>query len=194
MISPWRRIQLQNFTSWDKLAQHLNWPENDKEKILKKSTFPLNLPLRLVEKAEKATLEDPILKQFLPSFEELQSNPKFVLDPVQDHTFRKENSKLLQKYQGRALLIATSACAMHCRYCFRKNFDYEVQNKDFSSELSIIKQDTSLKEVILSGGDPLSLSNESLLNLLQKLDSIPHLKRIRFHTRFPIGIPERIDQ
>ena len=194
MISDWRRIQLQNFTSWDKLVSFLNLSEEDREKVLKKSNFPLNLPLRLAKKAAKETLEDPILKQFLPSLEELKTHPNFLLDPVQDSTFRKANSRLLQKYKGRALLITTSACAMHCRYCFRKNFDYEVQNKDFSSELSIIKQDTSLKEVILSGGDPLSLSNESLLNLLQKLDSIPHLKRIRFHTRFPIGIPERIDQ
>ena len=126
MISQWRRIQLQNFTSWDKLALYLNWSEQDKEKILKKAKFPLNLPTRLASKAASATLDDPILKQFLPSLEELESNPKFVLDPVQDLTFRKENSKLLQKYQGRALLIATSACAMHCRYCFRKNFDYGV--------------------------------------------------------------------
>lgn len=193
MISSWRRIQLQNFNSWDKLAFFLNWPEEDKNKVLQKAKFPLNLPLRLAQKAENSTLEDPILKQFLPSLEELNINPKFFLDPVQDATFRKENSKILHKYKGRALLITTSACTMNCRFCFRKNFDYDIQNKDFSPEIKLIQNDPSLKEIILSGGDPLSLSDETLLKLLQELDSIEHIKRIRFHTRFPIGIPERID-
>ena len=194
MISNWRRIQLQNFTSWDKLSLYLELSEKDKEKILKKHSFPLNLPLRLAEKAKKQTLEDPVLKQFLPSLEELQEHPQFSQDPVKDQTFRKKNSRLLQKYQGRALLIASSACAMHCRYCFRKNFDYETKDKDFSLEIEMIQKDLSLKEIILSGGDPLSLSDESLQKLLQDIDSIPHIKRIRFHTRFPIGIPERIDE
>lgn len=193
MISNWRRVQLQSFTSWDKLSNYLHLPEEARERILKKSTFPLNLPLRLAEKAKKNDLNDPIVKQFLPSLEELVSHPNFVLDPVQDASFRKKSTRLLQKYQGRALLVTTSACAMHCRYCFRKNFDYEVPNKDFEQEIEIIRQDPSLKEIILSGGDPLSLSDEALQKLLQEIDSIPHIKRIRFHTRFPIGIPERID-
>ncbi len=194
MTSNWRRIQLQNFTSWEKLARYWNFPEEIQEKLLKKSSFPLNLPLRLAEKAEKGRLNDPIVKQFLPSLEELKPHPNFVLDPVQDAIFRKQNTRLLQKYKGRALLITTSACAMHCRYCFRKNFDYEAQNKDFSKELESIAQDDSLKEIILSGGDPLSLSDEVLQKLLSSIDSIPHIKRIRFHTRFPLGIPERIDE
>lgn len=193
MISSWRQIQLQNFTSWDKLALFLKWPEHDKEKVLKKSNFPLNLPLRLAQKAEICTLQDPILKQFLPSFAELSSSEEFSLDPVQDKKFQKANSKILHKYIGRALLITTSACAMNCRYCFRKNFSYEVLGKDFSEEMQVLRQDPSLKEIILSGGDPLSLSDSSLEQLLQSLDAIPHIQRIRFHTRFPIGIPERID-
>ena len=193
MISYWRQIQLQNFTSWDKLAVFLHWPEQDKEKILKKTAFPLNLPLRLAQKAERNTLEDPILKQFLPSLEELSSPAHFSLDPVQDKNFQKSHSKLLHKYQGRALLITTSACVMNCRFCFRKNFAYEELGKDFSRELQIIRKESSLKEILLSGGDPLSLSDASLKALLQSLDAIPHIQRIRFHTRFPIGIPERID-
>lgn len=193
MIQDWRRIQLQNFTSWDKLALYLDWEEKDKELVLKKAKFPLNLPLRLAEKAEKRSLEDPILKQFLPSLEELVIHPDFFADPVQDVTFRKKSSKILQKYQGRALLLVSSACAMHCRYCFRKNFDYEVKRKDFIEELELIRQDPSLKEIILSGGDPLSLSDEELSKLLSSLGQIEHIKRIRFHTRFPIGIPERIN-
>jgi EF-P beta-lysylation protein EpmB len=91
------------------------------------------------------------------------------------------------------LLICTSACAMHCRYCFRQNFDYETENKGFAEELAMIAEDSSLHEILLSGGDPLSLSNTSLKALIEALAKIPHLKRLRFHTRFPIGIPERID-
>jgi KamA family protein len=82
---------------------------------------------------------------------------------------------------------------MHCRFCFRKNFDYQTQDKTFLRELETIQNNTKLEEIILSGGDPLSLSDDILGSLLQSLSTISHIKRIRFHTRFPIGIPERID-
>ncbi len=192
MISNWRHIQLQNFVSWEKLSLFLQIDKNQKD-VLVKSSFPLNLPLRLAEKIQKSNLEDPILKQFLPITSENLLEPGFQKDPVNDTSFKKE-AKLIQKYQGRALLVTTSACAMHCRYCFRKNFSYEVDRKDFQPEISLIEKDTSLREIILSGGDPLSLSNAQLKNLLESLGNISHIKRIRFHTRFPIGIPERIDE
>ncbi len=187
----WRQIQLQNFTNWEKLLQFLEF--SDHSFILKNPKFPLNLPFRLASKIEKNNINDPILKQFLPSLLELEEKKGFTLDPVQDGVFRKEN-KLLHKYEGRALLVCTSACAMHCRYCFRKNFDYDTKEKSFEKELELIRADTSLAEIILSGGDPLSLSNERLEALLKELSSIAHIKKIRFHSRFPIGIPERIDE
>ncbi len=192
MVSTWRQIQIQNFVSWEKLSLFLQLDKNEQE-ILVKSSFPLNLPLRLAEKIQKQSLDDPILKQFLPLTKELLKESGFKEDPVGDASFKKE-SKLIQKYQGRALLVVSSACAMHCRYCFRKNFSYEVSRKDFLPELAVIEKDASLHEIILSGGDPLSLGNEELKKLLESLDKIPHIKRIRFHTRFPIGIPERIDE
>ncbi len=188
----WRRVQLQNFTSWEKLASFLLLDTEDQEKILKNPSFPLNLPLRLAEKIKKGYFEDPILKQFLPIDQELYTHPLFSLDPVQDKIFRKDNSRILQKYQSRVLLIVSGACAMHCRYCFRKNFDYKAPEKSFEKEIALILKDPSIKEVILSGGDPLSISDEALSDLLFQLDRIDHVKRIRFHTRFPIGIPERI--
>jgi EF-P beta-lysylation protein EpmB len=141
---------------------------------------------------EKGNWSDPILRQFLPTQEELKADPLFVLDPVADGPSRK-GPKLLQKYHGRALLVCTSACAMHCRYCFRQHFDYETQGKLFQEEIAAIAGDPSLTEVLLSGGDPLSLSDAQLGHILEELDKIPHVNRIRFHTRFPIGIPERID-
>jgi EF-P beta-lysylation protein EpmB len=155
--------------------------------------FPLNLPLRLAQKIAKGTLDDPILKQFLPVIEETIIDPQFNEDPVGDCA-SKRTSKLLHKYEGRALLICTSACAMHCRYCFRQNYEYETSVKNYSQEIEILSQDQSIHEIILSGGDPLSLSDDILRSLLQQLSAIPHIKRIRFHTRFPMGIPERIDE
>ncbi len=193
MPSNWRQVQRENFHSLKKLSSFLQWDAEKTEKVLNSPPFVLNFPLRLACKVAKNTLDDPILKQFLPLKEEKVLVPGFSLDPVGDLSAKKE-SKLLHKYSGRALLVVSGACAMHCRYCFRKNFPYESARKDFSKELELIAQDTSLKEIILSGGDPLSLSTIELRKLLLFLEEIPHLERIRFHTRFPIGIPERIDE
>lgn len=190
--APWRQILRNNFTQWEKLADYLELKQHQRESILPKSHFPLNLPLRLAQKIAKGNLHDPILKQFLPTIEEKKQHPLFVTDPVADHSFRVK-SKLLHKYNGRVLLVCTSACAMHCRFCFRQNFNYDVTDQSFTNELEIIARDPSIHEVILSGGDPLSLSDLTLKKLLTEIAHIPHIRRIRFHTRFPIGIPERID-
>ncbi|MBS0615110.1 MAG: KamA family radical SAM protein [Verrucomicrobia bacterium] len=188
-MSSWRAIQKENFTDHQKLAQFL---QIDPKLIWKDRKFPLNLPKRLAEKIEKGSLEDPILRQFLPKIEETHEEPGFSLDAVGDVPSQR-TERLLHKYQGRALILSTSACVMHCRFCFRKNFPYAKEKTDFSEELDVIANDSSIEEVLLSGGDPLSLGNQALEGLFQKLNAIPHVKRIRFHTRFPIGIPERID-
>jgi EF-P beta-lysylation protein EpmB len=190
---PWRQVQRQNFTCWKKLASFLELDPVHFPKILKTSHFPLNLPLRLAQKIEKNTWEDPILLQFLPQQKERIRAPGFKKDPVGDSEAR-QTSKLLKKYQGRALLACTSSCAMNCRFCFRQNYEYETEVKGFDKEIELLQEDSTLTEIILSGGDPLSLSNETLDKLIGQLDQIPHLKRLRFHTRFPIGIPERINE
>jgi EF-P beta-lysylation protein EpmB len=189
----WRHILRQNFTRLEPLAEFLDLTVEQREYLLKKPRFPLNLPLRLAQKMAKGTLDDPILKQFIPFVAENKKTPHFSLDPIGDAQSQRQ-AKLLHKYQGRVLLVCTSACAMHCRYCFRQYFDYETGRKSFFEEIRLIEQDSSIHEVILSGGDPLSLSNETLQDLLYQIGPISHVKRIRFHTRFPIGIPERIDE
>ncbi|MES2345235.1 MAG: KamA family radical SAM protein [Chlamydiota bacterium] len=189
---PWRTVQRQNFTRIDDLLNFLEMSEPLRAEVWQKPRFPLNLPLRLARKIAKNTLNDPILRQFLPLKEEAIKTPGFMIDPVADATFRKAN-KLLVKYKERALLATTSACAMNCRFCFRQNFDYATDTKGFEEELSLIAEDPSLSEIILSGGDPLSLSNDVLKALINDLSAIPHIKLLRFHSRFPIGIPERID-
>ena len=187
----WRAVLQKNFTQWNKLLAFLQLDEKSCPEIV--SSFRLNLPLRLAEKIAKNTLDDPILKQFLPSPEETMAQRDFQPDPLQEKTVKK-TTKLLQKYEGRVLLVCAKTCAMHCRFCFRQNFDYNTLDKSFEPELRLIEEDPSLKEVILSGGDPLSLSDHQLGQLLNSLSSIPHIRRIRFHSRFPIGIPERIDE
>lgn len=188
----WRQVLRQNFSSIDALMDYLELTPAQRLMVSNTSKFRLNVPLRLAQKMSKANTHDPIFRQFVPLIEENLAATGFECDSVGDQQFRVE-AKLLKKYNGRALLICTSACVMHCRYCFRQNFDYEKQS-NFDSELKSIQEDTSLKEIILSGGDPLYLDNKVLDQLLEKLDQIVHLKRVRFHTRFPIGIPERIDE
>ncbi|MBF5058724.1 KamA family radical SAM protein [Candidatus Neptunochlamydia vexilliferae] len=192
-MSNWRALQRENFTQIDKLADFLELAPEKRETLLKAPPFPLNFPKRLAEKVTKNSLSDPILRQFLPIVEETKETAGFSSDPVCDASFQK-TPHLLQKYGGRALLITTSACVMNCRFCFRQNYPYEGGPKTFEKELEMLQSDPSIHEVILSGGDPLSLSDEKLGELIRALETIPHLKLLRFHTRFPIGIPERITE
>lgn len=191
-ISVWRQIQKENFTCLESLLDFLEMSDSNRIRFLSSPRFPLNLPRRLAAKIAKNTIDDPILRQFLPLQEESLPASGFCSDPLRDPMFQK-TKKILHKYKGRALILATSACAMHCRFCFRQNFPYETKSSGFEEEIAYLSQDTTLSEVILSGGDPLSLSNEHLAALFAALEPLSHVRRIRFHSRFPIGIPERID-
>lgn len=185
---PWRQIQRENIRSLATLCQLL---EIQEELVQESKNFPLNIPLRLVQKMEKGKLDDPIFLQFVP-LKKKSVNKSFCSDPTGDLSAQK-TPKLLHKYASRVLLLASSNCVMNCRYCFRQNFPYQTEASLFAEELAYIASDRSIEEVILSGGDPLSLSNEALKELLTQIESIKHIKRLRFHTRFPVGIPERID-
>lgn len=189
----WRSIRKKNFTRIDELCDFLGLDSEKRARVLSAPRFSLNLPLRLAQKIAKNTLDDPLFRQFVPLQEERAATDGFLRDPVQDGNARKER-KLLHKYQGRALLLCTSVCAMNCRFCFRQNFEYETEQKSFEKELTMIAEDPTLKEIILSGGDPLSLSNHVLKELFDGLNAIEHVSLIRIHTRFPLGIPERIDE
>ncbi len=191
IVDLWRKIQKENFTNVNKLADFLELDEKNRSKLAHKKKFSLSLPMRLAEKICKNSLNDPIALQFVPLIYEEINSVGFISDPVCDQNFKKCKS-VLHKYSGRALLISCSACAMHCRYCFRQNFNYE--NGNFHEEIDFLNKDHSIYEVILSGGDPLALSDSKLSHLIEKLSNINHIKIIRFHTRFPIGIPERITE
>jgi EF-P beta-lysylation protein EpmB len=192
-IAPlWREKQRLTFTKMHELARFLELSQESLACIDTSPRFILNLPYRLAEKISKDNPNDPIFLQFVPLKKEKEHSAGFIVDPVLDHTFVSTGS-LLHKYEGRALIVTTGACAMNCRYCFRQNYDYQASDKQFTKELTQIENEKSIEEVILSGGDPLSLSDSTLQLLLERLSTITHVKRIRFHTRFPMGIPERID-
>lgn len=188
----WQQILRQNFTSLKSLADFLELSHYQRDLLIQDPRFVWNVPLRLAQKMKKGSIVDPLFLQFAALKQELVSAEGFMADPVQDGCFQK-TSRLLQKYKTRALLVSTSACAMHCRFCFRQSYPYENGPKAFDEELALLAKDDSIDEIILSGGDPLSLPDRILEGLLRQLEAIPHLKRLRFHTRFPIGIPERID-
>lgn len=157
--------------------------------------FALRVPRGYVARMRKGDPADPLLRQVLPLDAEYLRSPDFADDAVGDLGALR-NGGVLHKYQGRALLIATGACAIHCRYCFRRHFPYEDVNAArhaWRDALQLLAADTSIEEVILSGGDPLSLSDRRLSELAQALDAIPHLKRLRIHTRQPVVLPERVD-
>ncbi len=185
----WKAILRENFTRLDPLCTFLNLDDAQRKQLIPNSPFVLNLPRRLAHKIQKRTLDDPLLRQFVPFIYENEKKEGFTCNPVGDNE-SKQSTRLLKKYKNRALLMPTSACVVHCRYCFRRHFDYG--ESDLNHEIEQIARDGELNEIILSGGDPLSLSDERLAALLKRLE-MPHIKRIRFHTRFPVGIPERID-
>ncbi len=138
---------------------------------------------------------DPLLRQVLPLDEEADAVAGYGADPVGDLASMRSRG-LLQKYHGRALLVVTGACAVHCRYCFRRAYPYgeaSMSPRFVDEAMAQIAADTSISEVIMSGGDPLSLSNGRLRDLLDRIADIGHVRRIRVHTRQPIVLPERVD-
>jgi EF-P beta-lysylation protein EpmB len=155
--------------------------------------FPLKVPRGFVARMRKGDPNDPLLRQVLPLAAETLSSPGFVADPVGDRKAMVVPG-LLHKYHGRILLVTTGACGIHCRYCFRREFPYsETKTGDWRQALDYVANDTSISEVILSGGDPLALSNRRLKGLLTQLEPITHLRRLRIHSRQPIVLPERIE-
>lgn len=158
--------------------------------------FELRVPEAFLERMEPGNAADPLLRQVLPVDAESDDTPGFANDPVGDHA-SLANGGVIHKYQGRALLIATGACAINCRYCFRRHFPYADANASsgqWAEALDYLRDDPSISEVILSGGDPLSLNDRRLRELSEGLVSIPHLRRIRVHSRMPVVLPSRIDE
>lgn len=157
--------------------------------------FPLRVPRGFIARMTKGDPDDPLLRQVLPLNEELGSAPGFHIDPVGDLNAAPLPG-VLHKYRGRVLLVTTGACAIHCRYCFRRHFPYgeaAAAKQQWQPAIDYIARDNTIEEVLLSGGDPLMLDDALLEQLVHRLESVPHLKRLRLHSRLPVVLPERVD-
>jgi len=157
--------------------------------------FALRVPRGFVARMQPGDAADPLLLQVLPQAAELGEVPGFSRDAVGDLAARAALG-VLHKYDGRALLIATGSCAVNCRYCFRRHFNYAEDTaaaNRWQAAIEHVRQDPSIHELILSGGDPLSLSTPKLAELSAALRGIPHVRRLRIHTRLPVVLPERVD-
>jgi EF-P beta-lysylation protein EpmB len=157
--------------------------------------FPLRVPRAFVARMRPGDPDDPLLRQVLPIRAETETHPHFIADPLAEAQVSPVPA-LLHKFAGRVLLVTTGACAVHCRYCFRRHFPY-AENRPWrdgwQASLDYIAADPEIQEVILSGGDPLSVHDDKLALLATALADIPHLRRLRIHTRLPIVLPERVD-
>lgn len=158
--------------------------------------FATRVPREFVSRMRTGDRNDPLLRQVLPTADETSPKEGYGRDPVGDLDSH-EGSGILRKYHGRALLIASGACAIHCRYCFRRHFpynDHHAATNRWQPAIEIIAADSSISEVILSGGDPLSLTDHKLTELLAMLENVPHVRRLRIHTRQPIVLPSRVNE
>ncbi len=193
----WQRALAQAIRDLPTLLSRLNLPLDLLGTITpEQSGFPLLVPESYMRRIRPGDPQDPLLLQVLPVTAEHINLPEFVDDPVGDEQ-AKSAPGLLQKYHGRALLITHGSCAVNCRYCFRRHYPYGEQPKsleDWEPALQTISEDPTVSEVILSGGDPLILSDRKLKVLLSRLEEIPHLRRLRIHSRIPIVLPERMTE
>jgi len=158
-------------------------------------TFPFLVTEAFAARMKAGDPDDPLLRQVLPLADEDLETPGFGPDPVGDAASRAAKG-VLHKYRGRALLITTAACPIHCRYCFRREFDYAsdgLSGTALAEAVDYIAATTDIEEVILSGGDPMMLGNHKLRRLTDALSSIPHYRRLRIHSRMPVTLPARVD-
>ena len=193
----WQQQLSEAFTAVEELCKYLQLnpgdlpisPTADKQ-------FQMRVPLSFAASMEKGNINDPLLRQVLPIADELTDYLGFNTDPVGDIKAAVQ-AGLLHKYQGRVLLINSGSCAINCRYCFRRNFPYhalQLTKREESGVIEYIKSDPTITEVILSGGDPLLLSDSRLAQLFRQFEAINHIKRIRIHSRLPIVLPARITE
>ncbi|MBS9781577.1 MAG: EF-P beta-lysylation protein EpmB [Gammaproteobacteria bacterium] len=187
----WQTILADGYTDPQKLLHDLGLPEID---VSAHRLFRTRVPKPFADKIEPNNPNDPLLLQVLPIADEFTNVDGFVADPLAEQQFNPI-SGLLHKYQSRVLLTFQGACAINCRYCFRRHFDYadnHINAKQLEKVIDYIKQHSHINEVILSGGDPLMAKDKTIQTAIEAFETLPQLKRLRIHTRLPIVIPERI--
>lgn len=198
----WRQIVAQAVTDPDELCRLLDLPSDLADRMQAASRdFRLLLPRTMLGRIRRGDPHDPVLRQFLPMVEELSSEEGFSADPLQEASACPIPG-VVEKYQGRSLIVLTAGCPVHCRYCFRRHFTpptLSCLSADAAAEAPLgelvdhLQRDGETREVILSGGEPLLVDDEPLLRLLAQLaERCPEVKRVRIHTRMPIVIPQRV--
>ncbi|MCC7418673.1 MAG: EF-P beta-lysylation protein EpmB [Planctomycetaceae bacterium] len=194
--SDWRRSLAQAVRDPDELITRLELHDSLREPARRAAeTFPLMVPVSFLARMEPGNPHDPLLRQVLPVGAEEIIAEGFAADAVGDGNARAIPG-LLQKYEGRALLIAAGSCAVNCRYCFRRHYPYGEEPRrldDWQPALDAIAGDPTLHEVILSGGDPLMLTDHRLREMVERIAAIPHVTRLRIHSRLPIVLPDRVN-
>jgi L-lysine 2,3-aminomutase len=194
-ISAWQTALVQAITDPQELLTYLELDQAllPAAKAVTK-LFPLIVPRGFVDRMEKGNPEDPLLRQIMPIDVELENAVGFQTDPLQEAKVNPVPG-LLHKYHGRVLLTFVGTCGVNCRFCFRRHFPYTENNpgsEGWNHALAYIAKDETITEVILSGGDPLVANDKTLFAFTEKLNQIPHVKRLRIHSRMPIVLPERI--
>lgn len=190
----WQQALAEAFTDLDSLCHYLQLDQKTLDALEEYRQFPIKVPREFAESMAIGNPNDPLLRQVLPLSQELSEQPGFITDPVGDLKALATEG-VIHKYQGRVLFISTGACAIHCRYCFRRNFPYgeqQLANSKIQQAIDYIQNQPEITEVILSGGDPLLLNDDKLADLFSALNKIPQLQRIRIHTRIPVVLPSRI--
>lgn len=186
----WRAQVRDGFHQAGALLEFLGLPGSD----AREAAFPTLVPLAFARRMVPGDPDDPLLRQVLPDRREGEPVDGFVADPVGDRDARR-NRGVLHKYRGRALIVSTGACAVHCRYCFRQSFPYSEHHAGrdrWRSAIDYVASRPDIEEVILSGGDPLMLSTARLAELTAQLSPLGHIRRLRIHTRLPVVLPDRV--
>ncbi len=191
----WQQQLNSGFQNIHDLCQYLSL-DPDKLNLDTHPDFPFKVPMAYAKKIIPGDPQDPLLLQILPLQKENQSVIGFLADPVGDLQ-AMPSPGLLQKYNQRALMITTGSCAIHCRYCFRRNFPYnegQIRQQNLEQALQFLEQNPQINEIILSGGDPLLLSDNKLSQLCNRISQIQSIKTLRIHSRIPLVLPDRITE
>ena len=192
----WRRELSEAFRDPAELSRHLGLPQGvSAEAAASTAGFPFLVPRGFAARMRPGDPRDPLLLQVLPRAAETADVAGYSADPLAEETFLR-GPGLVRKYEGRALLLLTGACAVNCRYCFRREFPYAgsgATRRGIDRALDVVAADRSLTEVILSGGDPLLVDDAELAAVVGRLDAVPQLRRLRIHSRLPVVLPSRVD-
>jgi len=195
LLPSWQEEMAHLLTNLDELLEFVGLSQADVKHWTDASpTFPLRVPRPFARRIRQGDPNDPLLRQVLPLSAEREDVTGFISDPLQENQANPQPG-IIHKYQGRVLLVLAPSCAINCRYCFRREFPYQDNSlslRQWQQNLDYIRNDASINEVILSGGDPLVNNDERLATLTQALADIPHVECLRIHSRLPVVLPQRV--